>query len=582
MIVFSLATAWVLWSLLLLSTSQRQALATPEPSEHHDHDAIDEDNYHHYHHHHHTQFYTTRSYTSTTFSAVLPAIASVEAVANVSANGEYGEGPRDLGFPTNATGLPPLCAVTVAVNNGSSNYRFGLFLPSASQWNGRLLTIGSYSFAGGINWPDMGIGPHYGFATLSSDNGHNASQATLDWNPTTPEKLADWGYSACSSGGRQGLKELQVSPESFDGVLVGAPAWDTDRLMPWITRIGAEPPGSARCDHLDGHNDSIISRPDLCELDWAAIDCDVAASGAACLLTAQIATTKFMYADAYTAQGEFIHSGYELGSEAQLYVYLAFNDEADFDTLYERYWLYNDTAWNWTMYSDQTFYDSLRINPGNATADHYDISAFRDRGGKVLLYQGLADGVIMPRMTTYYYNQTMAAMNLSLSQSPGSKHKYYKSVVHPRPRGGSDDYERRHHKGGGREHPHDSNREESSTIQDFFRYFQVPGMHHCFTSPAAVGAPWMFAGAGQAALLYKDFHFGQGWGVPYQAPNASHDALLSLMAWVENATAPSSIVATIWNANGSIRRTRPLCVYPQEAFYTGTGDLNLAENWHCQ
>ncbi|CAK7228801.1 hypothetical protein SBRCBS47491_007030 [Sporothrix bragantina] len=618
MAIFSLATTWALWSLLLLSTDQRQALAIPAPGEHHD--FYNHNDYNEHHHAEQPAFYTARPCTKATFSAVLPGIATVEFVANVSANGQYGEGPKDLGFPTNATGLPPLCAVTVGVVNGSSTYRFGLFLPSASLWNGRLLTIGSYSFAGGINWPDMGTGPHYGFATLSSDNGHNGSQGTLNWNPTTPEKLADWGYrsltgpvklgklltnhyyddariafsyySGCSSGGRQGLKEIQISPESFDGALVGAPAWDTNRLMPWITRIGAANlPETApshldlpefttlaaavldQCDHLDGHNDSIISRPDLCELDWTLIDCTTAAPGAACLSAAQIATARFLYADAYTAQGDFIHSGYTIGSEAQWYVYLAFGDEANFDTLYERYWLYNDTAWNWTMYSDQTFYDSLRLNPSNATADQYNISEFRDRGGRVLMYQGLADGVVMPRMTTYYYNQTMEAMNLTLSQNPDNENQYYKSV-HPRGDGRNGQHD--HHKGGLQE------KESSSTIQDFFRYFQIPGMQHCFTSPAAVGAPWMFAGAGQASLLYETFHFGQGWGVPNQPPNATHDALLSLMAWVENATAPGSIVASIWNANGSVRRTRPICVYPQLALYNGNGDLNLAENWHCQ
>ncbi|CAK7242702.1 MAG: hypothetical protein STHCBS139747_004199 [Sporothrix thermara] len=629
MALCSLVCAWVLWPLVLLSTGHRQALAVPaqgELREHHDsysHHAHDHDHHEHYEH---SSSYAAQSCTNATFHAVLPSFATVEFVANVTANGSYGEGPRDLAFPNNATGLPPLCAVTVAVHNGSSNYRFGLFLPSASQWNGRLLTVGSYSFAGGINWPDMGMGPHYGFATLSSDNGHNASQGMLNWNPTTPDNLADWGYraltgsvqlgkqltehyykdahiafsyySGCSAGGRQGLKEIQVSPDSFDGALVGAPAWDTNRLMPWITRIGAAnlpqtAPSHldlaqfatlaaavlAQCDHVDGHNDSIISRPDLCALDWSAIDCAVAAPGAACLSAAQIATAQLMYADAYTARGEFIHSGYTIGSEAQWFIYLALNNEADFDTRYERYWLYNDTAWNWTMYSDQTFYDSLRINPGNATADDYNITSFRDRGGKVLLYQGLADGVTMPRMTTYYYNQTMQAMNLTLSSNPDGERKHYKSVHLPRAR--DSEYhshgEDRHDDGHG--HHHESHNNNSTTIQDFFRYFQVPGMQHCFTTPAAV---WMFAGAGQATLLYENVHFGQGWGVPFQPPNASHDALLSLMAWVENATAPASIVATIWNANGSVRRTRPMCVYPQEALYKGSGDLDLAENWHCR
>jgi feruloyl esterase len=38
-------------------------------------------------------------------------------------------------------------------------------------------------------------------------------------------------YSGCSTGGRQGLREMQLNPEAFDGVFVGAPAW-------WIPHLG--------------------------------------------------------------------------------------------------------------------------------------------------------------------------------------------------------------------------------------------------------------------------------------------------------------------------------------------------------
>ncbi|KJR82423.1 feruloyl esterase [Sporothrix schenckii 1099-18] len=604
MAFFSLAAVWALWSLLLLLSGRQQALAIPTPGHNDAHHSHGHDSHGHDSH----KFYTARPCKAATFASVLPSFAAIERVDTVAANGNYGEGAADLGFPSNATLLPPLCAVTVAVHNGSSNYRLALFLPTATNWNGRLMTIGSYSFAGGINWPNMGEAPHYGFATLATDGGHNSSQSDLDWAPTTPAKLADWGYralhgtvalgktlvetyysdariaysyySGCSTGGRQGLKEIQISPDSFDGALVGAPAWDTSRLMPWLTRIGAAnlPDDGAnhidlpdfavlaaaalkQCDHLDGHNDSIISRPEACVLDWAPITCGNAAvpPGEPCLTPAQVKTARYLYADAFTASDDFIHSGYSLGSEDQWNVYLAFGDASDFDTRYERFWLYNDTTWNWTLYSDQVFYDSLRLNLGNASADDYDISAYRDRGGKVLMYQGLADGVITPRMTTYYYNQTMKAMNLTLATALDKRDETSET---------SD------------RHPH--HKDTNPPIQDFFRYIQVPGMQHCFASPEEVAAPWMFASPGQATLLSQDYGFGPGWGVPNQPASAAHDAVLALMAWVENAVAPTSIVASVWNPDGTVNRTRPLCVYPQEAVYGGKGSLNVAANWSCK
>lgn len=94
--------------------------------------------------------------SSSTFTKVLPQGASIEKVATVPQNGQYGEGAADLNYPYNPTGLPALCAVTVkVVSSNESSFRFGLFLPASNQWTGRLLAIGNGGFGGGINWLDM-------------------------------------------------------------------------------------------------------------------------------------------------------------------------------------------------------------------------------------------------------------------------------------------------------------------------------------------------------------------------------------------------------------------------------------------
>jgi feruloyl esterase len=102
----------------------------------------------------------TSQCTTGTFSGVImPAGVSISVETAVSvSNGNYGEGSSDQGFPAIAFGLPSLCAVIISVTNTSavpqSNYRFGMFLPDT--WNSKVLTVGSASFAGGINWPAMG------------------------------------------------------------------------------------------------------------------------------------------------------------------------------------------------------------------------------------------------------------------------------------------------------------------------------------------------------------------------------------------------------------------------------------------
>lgn len=165
------------------------------------------------------------------FKGIIPVGVSIEQVQDVTSGSFTQSG--DLGYPTMPTGLPPLCAVTVS--NDTAGYRFGLFLPN--DWNERLLVIGGYAFLGGINWLDMGAGAQYGMASLSTDTGHSSGQGDMTW-ATTEERKVNWAYQAlegsislgktliqtyyndraiaysyysgCSTGGRQGLKQIQV------------------------------------------------------------------------------------------------------------------------------------------------------------------------------------------------------------------------------------------------------------------------------------------------------------------------------------------------------------------------------------
>lgn len=314
--------------------------------------------------------------------------------------------------------------------------------------------------------------------TYKTDNGHNSIQSDLSW--ATPATLLDWGYramhgsvqigklvtkvyygqnitrsyySSCSTGGRQGLKEIQVSPDSFDGALIGAPAWDTKYLMPWITKIAFDVlnvsvtdqltiPNMtflrsqilAQCDGIDGHNDNIVSWPEQCQVNFTQMQCSSTVRPPNCLTPVQIATAKKIYGDYVTSNGTFIHNGFEISSESQWLVYLAGTSPTVFDADYERYWLYNDPSYQTKMYNDSTAYLSINKNPGQATADQYKITDFKNRGGKIMMYHGMSDGLVPTKSSMYYYNQTAKAM-------------------------------------------------PETPLQDFFRYFQVPGMQVSLTLP---------------------------------------------------------------------------------------------------
>jgi feruloyl esterase len=57
------------------------------------------------------------------------------------------------------------------------------------------------------------------------------------------------------------------------------------------------------------------------------------------------------------------------------------------------------------------------------------------------------------------------------------------------------------------------------------------------------------------------------------------------MAWVENGTAPDSIIATKFlhdEDSSDVVNQRPICAYPSQAKYKGTGNVNSSSSWACQ
>ena len=61
-----------------------------------------------------------------------------------------------------------------------------------------------------------------------------------------------------------------------------------------------------------------------------------------------------------------------------------------------------------------------------------------------------------------------------------------------------------------------------------------------------------------------------------------YDALTPLQNWVENGILPNRIVAKADPLSPWPGRTRPLCLYPQQARYKGTGSIEDAANFVCQ
>ncbi|KAL7628517.1 hypothetical protein AAE478_000032 [Parahypoxylon ruwenzoriense] len=519
---------------------------------------------------------------ASTFANVLPPTARVERIEHVSAGSTFGEPLTDLMYPIPPTNLPELCAAIIAIASSStSSFRFGLFLPA--EWNGRFLAVGNGGFGGGINWLDMGAGVRHGFAVVSTDTGHNSSTGDVLWGLNNPEGRIDWGYralhrsvvlgkvlvaayyarpinksyySGCSTGGRQGLKEVQISPGSFDGVLVGAPAWYTNHLNTWACKVAtynwpADDPKHInwqmlpsigaeivrQCDANDGASDGIISIPEQCSIDYDSLRCggnssSPFASSADCLSDAQIGTLKSVYAGyVVSATGEQVMPGFLPGSENQMYTLLNYSDASPYGVGYVRYFVLNDPTFECAQYNDSILQLAERLDPGNATADDYNLTTFRDRGSKMLLYHGAADGLVPATAGSLYYDRAVKATS-----------------------GGN-----------------------LTAARDFFRRLEIPGMQHC--GMTSVGAPWAMGGASQAAALGNDTYSVPGFA------DAAHDALLALVDWVENGAPVDQVIATTWNKStdpsSGVLRQRPICAYPAVSKWDGSGNMDDAASWSC-
>jgi feruloyl esterase len=171
----------------------------------------------------------------------------------------------------------------------------------------------------------------------------------------------------------------------------------------------------------------------------------------------------------------------------------------------------------------QAYKDGRSRTGGLLNSVDPDLSAVRASGKKIIQYHGWADGVISGEFSVEYYEAV---------------EKYLRQ----------------------------DNR-------DFYRLFMAPGMEHCGGGPGpnAFGTP------------YDPRPFGAGYDSSREF-DPEHQVIAALVEWVEKGKAPERIVATKFQDDDSgkaVVRTRPLCVYPKVARWTGKGSSDEAKNFEC-
>ena len=517
---------------------------------------------------------TKITFASTVISAANPIAAGTLTVAGTP-------------VPAHCQVLGKMNQRTSAVDGNSYAIGFEMRLPNA--WNGRFYYQGNGGIDGSVvtaTGPVNGGGAltnalNMGFAVISSDAGHVGSQgpnfgvdpqARLDYGYQAAATLTPMAKSAiataygkgpdrsyfggCSNGGRHTFIAAARMPEQYDGYLAGAPGYrlplaaianiygaqryatvatnpaDISTGFTLAERKTLSASVVAKCDALDGVADGIVQ------------------DTAACQKAFSLAT------DVPTCPGA--RDGSCLSAAQKAAIAPIFSGAVDS--------------------AGKSFYSSFPYDSGHGGAGiafwEFTAPVALDSGGVGIIWgvppanpatfngpalalTGKIDDMLASVAATNatYAESALSFMlppdptNLAKLKNRGAKMMVYHGVSNPI---FSSDDTTAWYDGVAKNNGGDAG--------NFARFFRVPGMGHCSGGPAT----------------------------------DQFDMLTALVAWVEQGTAPDSVVASArgaGNAAGanadvpaawSATRTRPLCAHPKVAKYKGSGDIEAAANFSCQ
>jgi hypothetical protein len=472
---------------------------------------------------------------------------------------------------------------------------FRLRLPDPDDWNESFYFQGGGGTDGTLG-DALGNGAMaMGYAVVSTDAGHD-NAANFDPNAggtaafgLDPQARIDYGYNAldqvtqtakiiinsyyhpdhhivhsyfvgCSNGGRQGMIAAQYFPTYFDGIVAGSPgfdlpkaavaeAWNEQALAPLATSLSAQgqpylvdtfTDGDLAlasnailkaCDALDGLRDGIVDNSSACTDEvvyWKlnAIQCRGPKTDS-CLSRGQVVALEKIYAGPKNSRGKPLYTDWQWDAGISGFTSL-------------RLWSLGypaapntNTALNLTLGGGSlphVFVTPPDVTPLNALEEYIFHFDFDRDAPKIFQTSGIYTQSSMEFMTA-----------LSTDLSAFKKHGGKMILYH----GNSD----------GVFSSHDTinwyeamDERMNGNAESFVRLFLVPGMGHCGGGPGTT----------------------------------QFDAFMSLVDWVEGGHAPGSITATAPPGTPWPGRTRPLCPYPEQARYKGTGNIEDASSFICK
>ncbi|GBQ21767.1 feruloyl esterase [Acetobacter estunensis NRIC 0472] len=443
------------------------------------------------------------------------------------------------GHPTQPAN-PAFCRVALTLRPSSdSQIRTEVWLPLKG-WNGKLLGVGNFGWAGSLMYDGMITGVGEGYAVASTDTGHDSATPEGQGGRFTlghPEKLIDYAYRAdhlmtttakslihafygknashaywigCSLGGLEGLIEAKRYPDDYDGIVAGAPPnpivnFNAEQLWAgWMSyhnpalRVAREKfqllnkAVMNACATPVGKKQGFLDEPDACTFTPKQLLC-TGADSSECLTASEVQAAEQIYRGPVNPRtGEVIFPGPAKGSEDGFSA-----DGKAFPVALDlfKYAAFQNPNWDWTTLNWDTDIAEATRKVGPLLHVDDNLEPFFRHGGRLLMYIGWNDG-----------------------HNPEQLAGYYQSVL----------------------------KHADPAAKDAMRLIVIPGMGHCY------------GGAGCDTF----------------------SKLGAMDNWVSRHQAPEKLIASRV-MDGKVVRTRPLCAWPSVARYDGHGNMDDAASFAC-
>ena len=363
-------------------------------------------------------------------------------------------------------------------------------------------------------------------------------------------------YEGCSDGGREGMSQVQRWGEEYDGVIAGAPALRfAQQQVLHVFSSAVEhtldyypPPCEldkivnatiAACDPMDGRKDGVISRTDLCKLNFnlksiigqpyhCAAQTSTSLGFGFSKRQAQGSTTSYqpeqngtvtaegvavaqaIYDGLHNSKGERAYLSWQIGSELddatteynsntkswKLNIpsiggeYITkFVQLLDLDNLSDLDGVTYDTLVQWMNTAMVRYMDSLQTSLP-------DLTTFQSSGGKLLHYHGESDPSIPAGSSVHYWQSVRSTMYGDLKAEESLK-----------------------------------------KLEDWYQFYLIPGAAHCNTNKLQPG-PW---------------------------PENNMEIMIN---WVENGVKPNRLNSTV-SSGAHKGETQMLCQWPTRPLWHG-------------